>query len=339
MIHVHLVPETPDTGPAWACAEIRLLRPYGHKSLQPFLNVSSGAQLPSGRVDVVVLQRGGPVGAGFPEAFQIVSESRKRGARIIYDIDDDLMCTHPVPEVEAKLELNRPKVRMFIRESDAVVTSTKRLAERLGRTHPNVVVWENALDEALIPPYKDPGASGIVGYFGTHSHLRDLLSVCFRLATLSVQARNFSHLELCGISDDGRIQNLYRHALKTKCIPPQGDYSRFHGTLARTGWSVGLAPLTNTPFNAAKSAIKLLDYAAASIPVVASDVEPYHGFASGVTLLRVGDDAFGDAVVSLLEDHEKAASLARAAYDGLLEGHTLRSRVSEIRSLVEGVLN
>ena len=339
MIRVHLVPETPDVGPAWACAEIRLLRPYGHDSLKDLFQVSSGPMLPSGRLDVVVLQRGGPVDAEFPEAFSIVTESRRRGARIIYDIDDDLMCTHPVPEVEAKLEMNRPKVRMFIREADAIVTSTERLAERLRRIHPRVFVWENALDERLVPPYTPPATAGIVGYFGTNSHLRDLLSVCFELATLSIRQCTFSHLELCGISEDGRIQNLFRNALKTKCIPPQGDYSRFHGHLVQAGWSVGLAPLTNTPFNAAKSAIKLLDYAAASIPVVACDAAPYRDFRSGVTLLRVEASAFAEAVMSLLEDREQAARLALAAHDNLLEEHTLRSRASEIRTIVETVVN
>jgi glycosyltransferase involved in cell wall biosynthesis len=339
VIRIHLVPETPDEGPAWACAEIRLLRPYGHPSLQRFFEVSSGPKLPRGRIDVVILQRGGPVGAGFPEALSIIAESRRRGARILYDIDDDLTCAHPVPEVEAKLESNRPKVRLFIREADAVIASTVRLAERLRRMHPKVFVWENALDDTLIPPYKPPPISGIVGYFGTNSHLRDLLSVCFELATLSIRARNFTRLELCGISDDGRIDRLYRDTLKTRSIPPQGNYAQFHRTLAQTGWSVGLAPLTNTPFNTAKSAIKLLDYAAASIPVVACNAEPYRDFPSGATLLRVEENAFADAVLSLLEDQEKAANLARAAHADLLERHTLRSRASEIYSIVAGVLD
>jgi glycosyltransferase involved in cell wall biosynthesis len=337
VIQVHLVLETPDSGDVWSCAEIRLLRPYQHHSLRDVFNVSYGRRLPNHRVDVVVLQRTGPVGASIIELSELLVEAKRRGARIIYDLDDDLTCTHPIPEVETFLAASRPKVRLLIRESVAVVVSTKELAERLRPLHSNVVVWENAIDETLIPPFKNPPVSGIVGYFGTNSHLRDLLSVRYQLSKLSIAGRNFSYLELCGISDDSRLQSLFRGTLKTRCILPQVNYSRFHAMLAERQWSVGIAPLIDAPFNAAKSAIKLLDYAAASIPVVASDAEAYRGLSSGTSLI-VQEDAFADAVLSLLGRSELASGLARAAYEDLHDRHTLRSRAGELRLILESIL-
>jgi glycosyltransferase involved in cell wall biosynthesis len=87
------------------------------------------------------------------------------------------------------------------------------------------------------------------------------------------------------------------------------DYSRTIGRKCRfTPWvpadaslayyraidfDIGLAPLTGTRFDASKSAIKVLEYAALGIPSIASDVTPYRGFVvDGVTgwLARTPED-------------------------------------------------
>jgi glycosyltransferase involved in cell wall biosynthesis len=63
-------------------------------------------------------------------------------------------------------------------------------------------------------------------------------------------------------------------------------------TSALPGWHIGLAPLLDTPFNRAKSAIKVMDYAALGLGVVASDVAVYRGsVASGPAGQLVANDA------------------------------------------------
>lgn len=90
MIPLHLIPETPPDGPPWACAEIRLLRPYRHTSLANRLKVTLGCTLEGEKPAVVILQRDGPVGAKLPD-IELCSAIKAIGAKIIYDLDDDLL--------------------------------------------------------------------------------------------------------------------------------------------------------------------------------------------------------------------------------------------------------
>ena len=64
---------------------------------------------------------------------------------------------------------------------------------------------------------------------------------------------------------------------------------RYPARLARMNLDIAVAPLVDHPFNRAKSALKLLEYGALALPVVATDIEPYRG--APVSL--VGDDPDG----------------------------------------------
>ena len=277
MIRLHLIPEMPPDGPPWACAEIRLLRPYFHRSLSNRLRVTIGRSLAGEKPDIVVLQRGGPLGSTLLEIIELCAAIKASGAKIVYDLDDDLLAQHPSASVERGLEGMRPRVRFLLREADAVVVSNSVLADRLKWQAPRVAIWRNALDEALIPPFVDaPQQRADLGYFGTNSHLQDLMAVINALATEAVRVRERPTFELCGISDDPRITGLLAHRFNVRQRPIETHYTRFHAMLATlVRWAVGLAPLLPGVFNDAKSDIKVLDYAAASIPVVVSDACAY----------------------------------------------------------------
>src|SRR4029077_14863521 len=64
-----------------------------------------------------------------------------------------------------------------------------------------------------------------------------------------------------------------------------------HWFTSRGGWDIGLAPLLDTRFNAAKSAIKTLDYAALGLAILASDGPVYRGsIADGATGELIAND-------------------------------------------------
>lgn len=187
IIALHLIPETPSDGPAWTCAEIRLLRPYRHPSLANRLTVTVGNSLAGEKPDVVVLQRGGPVGSTLSEITELCAAIKAIGAKIVYDLDDDLLARHPSAPVERYLEGMRPKVRFLLREADAIIVSTPVLADRLRARVNSVAIWRNALDEALVPRLADAPHAADLGYFGTNSHLQDLMAVIYSLATAAAR--------------------------------------------------------------------------------------------------------------------------------------------------------
>jgi glycosyltransferase involved in cell wall biosynthesis len=339
MIRVHLIPETPASGQAWACAQIRLLRPYGHRSLARHLTVSAAAALPQGRVDAVVMQRGGPVEASLADLVELVRKIRARGARFIYDLDDDLLARHPAMEVEQAIDRSRPKIRFLLREADIVTVSTTPLAERLLHFNERITVWENALDETLIPEARKPAESGAdIGYFGTHSHLQDLLAIVEPLESAAANRQMRPTLELCGLTNDQRIAQLFRHSMAVSLRSVQGDYTRFHQMLAQEArWAVGLAPLLPGSFNNSKSDIKALDYAAAGIPTVVSDVLPYADLPAEATL-RVATKDFGTAVFALLDDPSLQKRIAEGAHAYLMEKRILAVQAPALLQVVQAAM-
>jgi glycosyltransferase involved in cell wall biosynthesis len=338
MIPLHLIPETPPDGPPWACAEIRLLRPYRHSSLANRLKVTLGRTLGGEKPAIVVLQRGGPVGARLPDIIELCSAIKAIGAKIIYDLDDDLLAPHPSAPVERDLEEIRPKVRFLLREADAVIVSNPVLSVRLQRRVSNVAVWENALDEALVPTLTKAPRNACLGYFGTHSHLRDLMAIVNSLATSAPQGSGKPKLELCGISDDPRIVGLVSHRFDVRRRPLQAHYSGFHAMLAASRWTVGLAPLLPGEFNDAKSDIKVLDYAAAGIPVVVSDACAYRHLDATI-VLRAPIAEFGNAVFSLLHDEARRDEMTTAAHRDLLENRVLAKRAPDLLTILQKVLD
>jgi glycosyltransferase involved in cell wall biosynthesis len=339
MIHLHLIPETPAHGPVWSCAEIRLLRPYQHASLRRLLQVTNGPALPIGRVDVVVLQRGGWPGATLAAIVDLVRAARHRGAKLVYDIDDDLLSSHPVAEIEDVLGPQRPRIRFLLREADLVIAATATLANRLQALNPRRIVWRNALDEALLPDPVPLSRSADIGYFGTHSHLPDLMAIVASLQA-AASAVPDARIELCGISDDPRLRLLFAGRLATSLRPVQGHYANFHRMLAHEfGWRVGLAPLLGGPFNHGKSDIKVLDYAAAGIPAVVADQPAYDDWDDGKTVLRATPDGFGQAVVRLLHDEDLSRSIARQARERLLTSRVLSVAAPLLGTAIENLLS
>ncbi|MCC0808925.1 glycosyltransferase family 4 protein [Methylobacterium sp. W2] len=339
MINVHLIPETPVLGPVWSCGEIRLLRPYGHESLSRVIHVTSGLTLPSGRIDVVVMQRKGLVEGGLASVSGVVREIKRRGARLIYDMDDDLLSRHPIPAVERMLAGAHSQIRFLLREADLITTSTEVLRDRLSLLNPNVFLWRNALDEKIIQPLTRMTSPNVVGYFGTASHLEDLMAVVSPIEAAASRHPGPTQIELCGVSDDRRIDQLFARRMTTRTLPTEPRYEKFHEMMAATQWRVGIAPLMSNPFNDAKSDIKILDYAAAGIPTVAMLHPVYASFQDGETALIVSREEFGSSVFRLLADEDLRQRIIRQSRDYLLQDRSLNVCAPLLRQFIDRVLS
>lgn len=343
-IFIHIQPETPSTRPLWACAELRLINPLTHPSVQDHLSVSYSldGKLPKGRLDAVLVQRGGWPGLKLREAQNFIRTVRARGAKLIYDIDDDLLCTHPIPAVDASLEPRRPVIQFLAREADLIICSTEPLAARMNAWPAPKRVWRNAIDERM---FAKPALAQVrhgnrqtVGYAGTPSHLRDLLSVTESLRGALTKRAGMVGLHFIGTADVRHLKGLFGPLLT---IAPQSttDYRGYLQIMQKkVSWDVAIAPLLESTFNRSKSDIKFLEYAAFGMPGVYSRSAAYEKVIDNELGVLAGPIDFGRAVLDLLEAPERRRVIAQNAFDYVMQERTLATCARELVATIETAL-
>ena len=340
-LHIHILPETTPGLPHEPCAEIRLIKPLTHPSVNNCLNASYSldGRLPGGRVDAVLLQRGGWPGLTLHGAQLLVREIRARSVKLIYDIDDDLLCSHPIPVIEAVLVQCRRIVKFLACEADLIICSTDQLALRMASWPAPKLVWPNALDERLFrkPDLNRMKQAGrqVVGYAGTPTHMRDLLSVVESLRGALAQRPDCASLDIFGIADANIVKVLFGNLLSNK---PRAatDYLAYLKAM-QTGmrWDVAIAPLLECEFNRSKSDIKFLEYAMLGIPGVYSESDAYSAVRNGDLGVTAPHADFGRAVCDLFDTTERSRIIAQNAYEYVMQERTLAVCARKLAEIVE----
>lgn len=344
-LRIHVLPETPREGPLWACAEIRLIGPLTHPSVAERVTTtySVDATLPSGRLDVVSIQRSGVPGFKLSDAVSLVKAIRDRGAKIVYDIDDDLLCPHPIMAIEAALARDRQITRFLAREADLITCSTDQMAIRMAPFPAPKKVWRNAIDERLLPhkhlraAHKDQ-VRALVGYAGTATHFRDLLSVTESLRRALSDRAGTVGLDFFGAADQTDLRSLFGSLLSSDPKQAMGYKAYFQTMQSSIRWNVAMAPLLPNDFNKSKSDIKFLEYSVFGFPGVYSKSHAYNLVKHNETGIIAEPETYGDAVAGLLDSPDLRHTLRQGAYDYVMTSRTLDRRAGDLVDLVESVM-
>lgn len=341
---VHILPETTATLPLWVCAEVRLIAPLCHPSVNRRINAtySLNASLPGGRLDAVIMQRGGWPGLTLSNARDVVRGIRARGAKLIYDIDDDLLTSHPIPAIDMELAERRPIIHFLASEADTIICSTKALAERFTAWQAPKKIWRNALDERLIqrrsPNQSKQIGKNKIGYAGTASHLRDLLSVTEPVRAALANRVKDASLEFIGATDPTHLQGLFGPWLG-RAPRAATDYKTYLELMqTEVRWDVAIAPLIAGRFNEAKSDIKFLEYSAFGFPGVYSASHAYSSVVPDELGIIATRDGFGQAILDLLDSPERRALIAENAYEYVIQERTLAAHANDLVSIIETAL-
>lgn len=265
----------------------------------------------TGRLDVLLVVRDAlPVA----EARGVVQRAASEGTRVVLDLDDDLVTDHATARLVGQgYDAERLAVlRDLLGEVATVTVSTAVLADLVRpSTSAPVLLLPNELDPLLWAGEPPPGDVGRLSvpeeapeevrllYMGSKTHHGDLALLEGLPGALAQRLGAPVTLELVGVTA-GEVPEGTR-----RLVPDKSNYAGFVRWLRRhrRRWHAAVAPLEDTPFNASKSDLKLLEYAALEVATVASPTGPYAGADPALALPAVDRAAWVDGLEAVVRRH------------------------------------
>jgi glycosyltransferase involved in cell wall biosynthesis len=240
------------------------------------------------------------------------------GPFCVFETDDDNLNISPYNRYGPYQFWGKPEVRWHylanMRVAHRIVTSTPYLAELLMNQtgHPDIVIAPNAVPDWMLDLPSTARTDGIitVGWAGGVSHNGDWDWARKPIRRALALLKNQVEFHSVG-ADYTKGMRLPPHMLRhTPWFADTDEYWR-HGI----DFHVGLAPLRPDTFNKSKSNIKLIEYAARGVPVIASDYGPYADFVQdGVTGILVKTPAeWKEAIHFLVTDHQLREQMGKQA--------------------------
>lgn len=217
------------------------------------------------------------------------------GQIIVNDLDDWYWGLHPSnsawisshPKESPSENINHYK--SVLNASDYVTVSTPYLADRISSfVHCPIVVLQNTVDTARFSPVKHQHTIPTVGWVGSTNHRSNDLEI---LAGIIKPLYNDNQIVLMhaghhyGAPTVASKWGVPEESVETLSAVDPEQYPSL------LTMEIGIAPLNDTPFNHAKSDIKVLEYSASGIPWVASDLPSYRNLAKEWGVGRVAKKA------------------------------------------------
>jgi glycosyltransferase involved in cell wall biosynthesis len=222
--------------------------------------------------------------------------STLNGVNVVYDLDD-LLDNVQDKNIHKKDFNQRHFNNLYKALSivDRMICSTEFLKEWHSKYCKDIVVCHNRLRPSVWGNLKSQRAVSErprVGWAGGFSHAGDLEIIIDTVKELYKEV-DFVFLGYVHPEMEKYIKE-YHSGVK---------YEMYQAKLASLNLDLALAPLEDVPFNHAKSHIKVLEYGAVGIPVVATDISPYKNFP--ITYPKTNDSkGFTDAIREVLSDRD-----------------------------------
>ncbi|CAL9616987.1 glycosyltransferase [Streptomyces sp. enrichment culture] len=211
----------------------------------------------------------------------------------VYDFDDALQWDDGKDGLARRLAPKAGKALVAVRHADRVVAGNAVLADWAGRYHRDVVVIPSCVDPADYVPktdytLRDPPRLGWIGSAHNEAYLLGIAP-----ALTELHRRTGARLTLVGTDRPslGVLEDFVDR------VPWSPERQR----TALAAMDIGLMPLPGTAYSLGKCGYKLLQYATAGLPAVASPLGVNAGLLAelGLPAARSQDD-WVDAVLGLL---------------------------------------
>ncbi|HTE22522.1 MAG TPA: hypothetical protein VK674_05785 [Candidatus Limnocylindria bacterium] len=257
-------------------AFIRLISPLTDPSITDKISLQifpeNTTALP-GSFDVCIIQR--TVFDHEDDAKALVRNLKQNNTALVVDSDDGFHAldkTHPEHDVHQE---RLAALNFLLKSADQIWLSTKELAKTYKGLEQKIHVVPNSLDPRVWQQHSQRSIADRTGplhllYMGTATHDADLGMILPALDTVARQ--HPFRLSVIGVSDD-LPQRPWIERLPQAKGSMYPDFVEWFMGIA--GFDVGLSPLVDSLFNRCKSDIKCLDYLAAGMVPVVSDITPY----------------------------------------------------------------
>jgi len=251
--------------------------------------------------------------------------AQERGIKCIYEIDDDSFHI-PKDFIEPFKFYDQPKVQLNIKAmmqcADAVTVSTDELANEVSRhTQKPVFVVENSLDVEMWEPHRRKTEGVTIGWMASGSHKIDaplVADAIFNVMAVRPETK-LSLIGWVGWEEIGKRFEVFGERVQFK---PWADICDLPHVMS--DMDIGLCALVDNPFNRCKSNVKWLQYSGIGAATIASDLAPYEAIRHGVDGLKVKDDEWHDAILSLVKDSQVRESLANKALERVYSNYDIQ---------------
>ncbi|MBA8818992.1 GT2 family glycosyltransferase/glycosyltransferase involved in cell wall biosynthesis [Ochrobactrum sp. P6BSIII] len=240
-----------------------------------------------GAIDAAIIQR-----TAIPPEMtdSVIDALRSSCIPFIYDIDDDLLGHAQRSDSAINYETYKAPIEALLQSASVVTVSTEQLSNIYDGIAGRIEIVPNMLSSNLwnaapLPRRNDGFIRAL--YMGTPTHDADLEMILPALANISKRYPTF-RLTVVGISQN---TDLIRQIPWIEQIDPP---SRIKPYISFVPWlreiasrcDFAIAPLVDNHFNRCKSDLKVLEYSALGLPIVASDLPQYRIEAPFLTLVE-----------------------------------------------------
>ncbi len=313
------------------CPQIRLIRPFAHleDEWELIWGIRDGIIMTDAvdSADLILLHRFTPGLLPITALEAIFS----LGKPVVYESDDLLNeIPHDHPEAAAGASW-KEGIEYTARRAKAIVVSTDFLADKYRPLNANVHVLPNYLDFDLffrpVPGTEQTGGTITIGLLGSSIQPSNFALVDKSLRTLCERYGARLQIHFVGWHCPSGWEN-HPNARFQSFIHEYVDYA---AQLKQWNWDIALIPLASDEYNQCKSYIKWLDYSAAGIASVFSDVTVYNQVVTNDEtgfLLPNDDQAWLDTITQLIESPAKRHAIARAGQQEVQRDFDLRAKAA-----------
>lgn len=274
----------------------------GHQIIWPELDTGNPMLDEFGDCDVIYVFRRSEEAVRRP-----LAKLAARGVAIVWDTDDDLSAVprrSPNYKVNGGLRGQRrfAETLRMAHLSHVMLASTDRIREKYESAGVGTIeVFENYLP-AKLKRKRQKHDGLIIGWIAGIEHTEDALELGLRDTLEDILARH-PEVSVESIGVDLGLSDRYVRQ-------PSAHFDALPDHMAR--YDLGIAPICDIPFNAARSNIKVKEYAASEVPWLASPRGPYTGLGEQQGGVLVADDAWATALDELIRDGRRRKKLAKA---------------------------
>jgi len=265
--------------------------------------------------------------------------SRPNRPLIVNDVDDWYWGLDPA---NAAYTLTRPEknkdenidhYKEIIRLSDAVTVSTPFLKDKMENWlgHTNVHMVENCVTMTDFNRRRLNLKKAVVGWVGSTAHRSRDLEELHGFFSGSYKFHHSGHIHGAPLFSDAI--GVDRNRVTKSPMHPPKQYAQLSFC-----FDIGIAPLSDKPFNHAKSWIKAIEYAAAGVPFVASRAPEYTRLHEeyGIGRLATTKDEWLGHIDELKNPAVRSAEAQRNLQ--LVKQLDVKRMASQWQTIIEGLL-